>query len=461
MATYYVDPGAGSDARSGTSESEAWLTEANVNTTGAGSHTFNLKRGTTLTLTATITVKANWTFDAYGSGAIPIIYATGVNHFTIAVQNVTLSNLFLSGPFDSTGSNILFCSSNIGGLTITDCTFSGGDVHYDCAAGTSGAVSATRCYFTRCWFDSWSPLGSTVSTLRWCRWYRIGVDHDGTGAPGSPNEFAGAGDPISMHDTATFVCEDSTFEDNQRGVGLNVNTSGTNYLRRCFIVTTSNTTSTGSWVFAQDAAGTTQIENCIFILTGTTVQIAIGVNSGLVNAYYCTIINVNTNAGTTALYGAGTGILTAKNCISVIGTGGAGIHVYDGTETTPIVGPWPAYSDNSRNNCFYPDGAAKFGILFNSSPTFGNFAAWSGAPFSKDTVGSIITDPKLLNTVTPTLNTAATLKAGSSAIGAAVDIGITTDYRNRTRVTFDMGAMMYVVGGAGGIGGASRMMGVF
>lgn len=422
MATYYVSAN-GSNSNDGLSESAPWLTVAKFNSTATTGDRLLLRRGDTFL--GQWVPKASQSIGEYGSNsvhagldgndAVHTVDLAGVAGVTI--EDVDLRNKVGS----STSKRILSIGTSCSGLTVRGVNFLGGVSAVLSDSGTTGSGNVFRgCRFERTWQDGVSLLGALAFLFDECTWWRTGADNTSAGAPASDS------DPISAHETVTFQVVGSRFYGCARGAGLSVQT-GTCSFDRCVIETTDETGSAGNYVFGIASTGRIDVTNCRIILGGTRAQyVFVCDGGGALNAYNNTIASANTNAGTIGLLGIA-GTLTAKNNIIRIPTG---THAWDVTATAIV----PDY------NNFYPDGAAKFALLFDgvSAPLVtGDFAGWQSA--GKDAHG-IVTDPLLYNGTTPTTGTDLRLLATSPCRSAGVGGLVTVDCRNRTRITNEIGA---------------------
>lgn len=100
-ATYYVST-SGSDAAACTSDGVACLTVSGALAKAANGDTIYLNRGNTFTPSDYINVNKSVTFDAYGSGAKPIVTGTvgytvpqdqNKGMFNVAATNVSINNI--------------------------------------------------------------------------------------------------------------------------------------------------------------------------------------------------------------------------------------------------------------------------------------------------------------------------------------------------------------------------------
>lgn len=409
MTIWYVS-NAGNDSNTGLSALEPWLTVNKVNTAAAAHDTIRFRGGDVFQGT-TLVPKAGQQFESYGTGRATLAYGD-VNGVSLAVGSVSFDNLIFEGGQGGAGTAIsIDLNANAGRLR--RCLFRFGGSHLISTAASTGTMEITETVFERSLTDSCSLHGALSVTIRRCQFLQIGVDTVG-----------GAADPISMHDTGTFLCEDTEFFSCQRGVGLSVNDSGTNVLRRCLIVTTSQTTSAGNYVVGLVGTGSLLMENCICLLSGTTAQYGVYLETGTAIVRNCTFLSVNTNSGTISL-AAASGTLTVTNCVSVVPTA-TGVHLADGSATG-------VDAVESNYNCFFPDGAAKFSVT--QAPVLGPFAGWQA--FTGQDAQSVTSDPLMgtpANFTTPTIEPAR-LNPRSVCVGMGTDqFSVNpTDYLGRSR----------------------------
>ena len=152
--TYYVANSAsgGSDSNSGLSPSSPFLTLAHAQSVATDGSTIELDGGETFALTSTVTFTVGVAISSYGTGDATITSSTtGIS--LIAFTNVdgwSVSNLIMSLPTYTSGAKVGCVAANFTdgttrsrGITISNCTMSGG---YACIAfntGTGTTVTQT------------------------------------------------------------------------------------------------------------------------------------------------------------------------------------------------------------------------------------------------------------------------------------------------------------------------------
>ena len=153
-ATYYVanSGSGGSDSNSGTSAGSPWLTLAHAQSVASDGDTILLDGDETFAETSTVTFTVGVTISSYGTGR-PTISSSTTGISLIAFTNVdgwSVNNLIMSLPTYTSGAKVGCVAANFTdgttrsrGITISNCTMTGG---YACIAfntGTGTTVTQT------------------------------------------------------------------------------------------------------------------------------------------------------------------------------------------------------------------------------------------------------------------------------------------------------------------------------
>ena len=433
MATFYVDFVAGNDANAGT-QAAPWKNASKINSDTIAGDTILLQGGVTLTTDAAVTLKPTQTLGRYGTG-YPIIDGHDTHNCILmtALTGVTIQNIRCINTVNAepTGSvNCILTATSVGTLTMNDVQTYGGFVGFNIPTGVSGSGNVfTGCLFERAWSDNVDINGSAVITLNWCT-----LKDAGNGAAALGSE-----DNISAHQTGTFTCNDCFFISGRRGPGLSVHTAGTCTFNRCFVKTDSSTDGNGRYVFGLDGTGTMVIENCVIIIEGTTQQFVFRArNGGIMTVTNNTIIVTNTSVAASAVFlatGGSSSVMTCKNN-TVYAQSGSNTKLADDV-TYPVV------ALVANDNCYFPDGAAKF---YLAGVAQASFAVWQ---VTHD-ASSLATNPLIYNGLTPTSPADARLTSASPCIASGEAGLVTKDFHGRDRLPVggnsDMGAIQYKQG---------------
>lgn len=435
LYSFYVDATGGNDSNAGTSPATAWKNISKVNSFNYPPASQVLfKRGETWTGTI-LQAQSSVRYADYGSGAKPILDASGVANPIMAANknNITLQNLDCrngtTGAFFNACTNItvIDCDMSAGG---NDClAFQGGanitilrGTYSSAAAGGGHAGIEITDGCTDVLIDgvtcTGNPVGLTIHNhaTPTAMPTRI-VVRNVTVTSATLNAIQVSYD-ATVDGTATILLEDCTVQaaSNHAFSLGNINTgflSGSITLRRCV----AHDAASGFYNFTVGVDDVT-LERCISYRGAITTNRGMRVLGALRTKIYNCSLYLVANAGFAPLLidGARTDNLDIRNCI--VGSGDTGVRP---VEITAAVSR--ATKTITLDYMLYQQSAAL--ARWTDAGTSKLFATWK-TDTGYDAHSIAGSDPLFVSTATPDFH----LQTGSPAINAGVAIaGVTDGYQ--------------------------------
>lgn len=368
-STYYIDATGGSDSNNGTSSGTAWQTLAHAtNQTFISGDSILLKRGEVWNETFTI----HWNgviLDAYGSGELPIIDCQQTRRYAVlntTATNTITRNLHLKNGGGSTGA--LWDSEANGTNTIDGCFL---QIHTNdslVASGVSGCIIVSNCVLTGAGDEAFTLHNTATGIVANCTFTnnRSAINNSGT--------------------AMAMTVNDCIFQNNGDGSGgfgdIDALDTGINVFNRCHF---NGRLDGVAMAFFKATTSPTTFNYCIFDAS----------HSASVSGQSIGIDGAN-NFNNCVFYGG-----SGKGSFSIATTGTLGM-------TNCIVQDWWRMAIISGSGIVNMDHCITNSITTGTQTVNANKVAG---------------DPLFANAVAGNFN----LTAGSPAIRAGLNIGLTTD----------------------------------
>lgn len=440
MPEYYVNATSGDDNNSGLTPDAPFATLSKCNTVMLAGDRFRFRAGDTFDDTSLSVDVSNVVLLAYGGGAAPIL--AGNNARTPLAIDDCLNGVvrdihFVNGTLGTDGG--FYCvtarTGTIGGWLFADCEFDGGlyGARWDDVTDGTGNIFK-NCRFHDQWEDGISNFGSSRFRATYCYFTGIGVG----------NTSGSAGDPLSVHETATFDADHCRFVNNKRGAFTNINTAGKSTFNHNYVYMATPSTS----LCHQQDGGDVEINNCQLVAAGTAAcgmvrsyaTVAQNLNSvvRVFNTTFKMLMDSSSGFGVDCnrTGGSGTPTVEVRNCLFYA-------HFTNSHFLRAVPGTGLYTGDNNLYN-----GAASGRFLI---PTSATFAGWQTAWTGQDLV-SKVEDPRMVDNAGIESEDFA-LQELSPCRDAGADLsaeGVTLDFLDNPRVgAYDIGSNEYVNVGGG------------
>ena len=429
---YYVDASLGNDANDGMTPDNAWETIAKVNaaTLNPGESVL-FKRGETwaemLTPPSPGATGKHIIFDAYGSGANPIIDGSALNH-SLYIQNNTVHHLtFRNIAFaGATGANRETCRLYTHSITVTDCEIYGSVAYIGIAAWSNDGSdthdiilrrltvhdNATQGIYIGVTTATNGPISCVVES---CVCYS-----NGTNATSDHGIYVVGG---------VEVLNNTCYSNMAAGIKTNNAPSGGDYASYYPSVHHNYCYSNEYGIIVNCPYGI--IVNNLMVENRYNMSPDAGHNGGI---YHNTLVNA-TDYGIVFNLDTLTDASIKNNIViqdSLVAGTNEPMRAF-GLEIDPM-----ALNNTWDNNIYYRDGVAGTDIIVATTPR--TFAEWQGLPGAPDANG-ILDHPDFVTDYTDLH-----LLVGSPCRGeGAAGTGVTEDYDGVTRGSPpDIGAYEYV-----------------